>query len=109
LCRWSEADEGLAMTDSGAASRGDRWLDAFEQAVRERLPVHFGDQPDWGFQLDRAGPTLSVGNQKGAPSVTTALPPAYLERNAWLLADLLLKRLRLMAEKDGFLRQQALS
>lgn len=97
------------MTDPGAASRGDRWLDAFEQAVKERLPVHFGDQPDWGFLVDRAGLTLSVGNQKGAPSVMTDLPPSCRERNAWLLADLLLKRLRLMAEKDGFLPRPGLS
>ena len=90
------------MIDPGASSLRDRWFEAFEAALKERFPHHFGDV-EWVYQLDRAGPTLTAADQFAAPSVTIDLPPAHLELGAWLLADELLACLRGMAEDYGFL------
>ncbi|MBZ5542832.1 MAG: hypothetical protein LAO07_04025 [Acidobacteriia bacterium] len=86
-------------------SAGDRWFGAFELALKDTFPHHFAEVGDWEYQVDRSGLTVTVGNPKGAPSVTIEIPPNYLERNAWLLADLLLESLRRMAEDAGFVKR----
>jgi len=86
-------------------STPESWFAAFESGVKKRFPDHFGDV-DWGFQVDRAAATVSVGDPRSGSTFALPLPPDYLERSAWLLAGDLLARLRTMAEKAGSLRRR---
>lgn len=86
-------------------STPETWFAAFERGVRKRFPDHFGDV-DWGFQVDRAAATVSVGDPRTGATFALPLPPDYLGRSAWLLAGDLLAQLRTMAEKSGSLRRR---
>ena len=86
-------------------STPESWFGAFERGVKKRFPDHFGDV-DWGFQVDRAAATVSVGDPRSGSTFALPLPPDYLDRSAWLLAGDLLARLRTMAEKAGSLRRR---
>jgi hypothetical protein len=71
------------------------------------FPQHFGDV-DWGCFLDRAGLTVTAGHRLGGASVTVELPGRYLGHNPWLLATVLLERLRAMAAEQGLLRPRVM-
>jgi hypothetical protein len=86
-------------------STPESWFAAFERGVKKRFPDHFGDV-DWGFQVDRAAATVTVGDPRSGSTFSLPLPPDYLERSAWLLAGDLLAHLRTMAEKAGRVRRR---
>jgi hypothetical protein len=86
-------------------STPETWFAAFERGVKKRFPDHF-DDVDWGFVVDRAAATVSVGDPRTGATFALPLPPDYLGRSAWLLAGDLLARLRTMAEKSGSLRRR---
>ncbi len=83
----------------------ESWFAAFERDLKKRFADHFGDV-DWGFRVDRAGGSVTVGDPHTGATFVVQVPPDYLERSSWLVAGDLLTRLRGMAEKSRSLKKK---